>query len=230
MRGPGLAAVLALLVSGCTTTFPEGSRILADVEVGHLAAGERAVQNFTLDRADFLAVGFRTGPGEHVHIALRGPDGALWDTSAEGAQGPCIVRKPLAGGWALEIWPDAFDGELRGGKFTVRAAQGEPPAVLACANDAFPGRGRNVTLLRLDLNLSANETRTEPFDQPWELASLGVRTRGDGTNVTLELAPPGSDFAPPTNASAPPRGTWRLRAVAAADAANLTVAVQGVGV
>lgn len=225
----GLAAVLA----GCTAGFPTGARLLAELQVGNLGPGERASQPFRVEeREGFLFAGMRTGPMEHVHVALRSPGGALYDTASRDRAGACAVREPEPGPWLLEVWADAFDGSLRGGKFTARAAPGEPPGLLPCADEAFPARGRSVTLAARTLNVTASATEEFPFEQPYELAGLAAVARG--ANASALVAAPGGDFVRPEQASSPiAKGTWRARVTVEAPAnaswVSVTIAVQGVG-
>lgn len=234
MRPPLLAALAALL-AGCTSGFPEDTRVVAELEVGDLAAGGAAEHTFTLDApSGYLALGYRTGPGRDVHVALRAPDGTRFDTQAGQPAGPCAIRDPTAGRWGLEVAADLLDGFLRGGKFTVRAGAGLPPALFACVDDRFPGRGRNVTLGVWRLNLSAGEEASFAFELVEDAAALGVVTRPDARNLTVWLMPPGGESVPVDEAPRPPpRGVWHVQARVAAESgaswSNATLAVQATG-
>lgn len=232
MRGAALV-VLAAVLAGCTSGFPSGSQVVTELEVGAVAAGERVVHDFPLPTdAGVVVVGFRVGRAEHVHVLLRGPDGAAYDSHAGAPEQPCAVRA-ARGAWALEVWPDPFDGNLSGGKFTVRTAAEAPPALFPCADDAFPGRGRNVTLAMWDLNLTPGEAFDATFEQPYDLDLLRAAWRGNASNVTVLVTPPGGEAARPENlAAAPARGAWQLRVELPPEALpllNATLALQGVG-
>lgn len=223
-----LVVVVVALLAGCTSSFPDDARQIAELEMGDLAAGDGASTNFTLaSPAEYLLLGFRTGPMEHVHVVLVAPNGTAYDTSDAQRAGPCLVTRPAAGAWRLDVRADAFDGRLGGGKFTVRAGAGEPPALFPCRDAPFPGPGRNVTLRAWTLNLTANETADDAFDQPHDVSALRVALRGEG-NATVLLAAPGGEFAPAADAPMPPPlGTWRVRVVAAdASLQNWTLAIQ----
>ena len=240
--------VVAVLLAGCTASFPDNAPVLAELEVGTLGAGEHATRDVTLpEGAGFLLVGFRTGPATHVHVAFRAPNGTMFDTTAADERaGACVVTTVPAGEWRLDVWPDAFDGELRGGKFTVRAAPGQPPALYACRDARFPAPGRNVTLGVWQFNLTANQTVERSFELPRAAGALQAATR-DGANGTMPanatnatpnttaptvlLAPPGGSFAPATTLDVRTTGTWRVRVTAPLERAldNWTLAVQAVG-
>lgn len=234
MRAAAALAAFAALLAGCTS-FPGSSRIVAEVEVGDLAPGGTAARNFTLPGgADFLFVGYRTGPADHLHVVLRAPSGERFDTAAGNPPAGCAVKAPAPGPWTLEIAADAFDGFMRGGKFTVRAAQGEVPPILPCADDTFPGRGRNVTLAWWSTTLAQGENTTVSFAQPLALDHLEAVALNATANVTLTLTPPGGAAVPPEQAPRPPpEGPWTLQALVPASEPsgllNATLLVRGWG-
>lgn len=227
-------AAAALALAGCASTFPEGSSLLAEVETAELAAGAGLVHNFTLPApAGFVAVGFRTGHAAHVHVVLRAPNGTRYHAAAGDLSQSCALRDAAAGAWGLEVAADAFDGLLRGGKFTVRAASGEPPAILPCTADPFPGRDRNATLAAWRVNLAPGEGARLGFEQALDLQRLQLATRGDVASASLTFFAPDRSAVEVANATNPSRGAWVLQVVAQKDAPtgvwNATVAVQGVG-
>jgi len=165
-------------------SFPQGSHVIAELEVGDLDAGVSVWKNFSLDEpAGFLLVGYRTGAFDGLQVTLRGPDGHVWDTDGADPAGPCAVRAPARGAWSLEVHADAFDGALHGGKFTVRAHPGDPPPLVTCIDEAFPAKGRLVTLALATRSLGAGDNASGPpsgalrFDEPFDLAQLRFAVR-----------------------------------------------------
>lgn len=223
----------AVLLAGCTS-FPGTSQVLGELDVGDLEPGGIAATNVSIDAGwDVLFVGFRTGLMEHVHVVLRAPDGTRYDTATSGTGG-CVVRQPAPGTWGLEVAADALDGNLRGGKFTLRGARGEVPPLLGCADDVFPGAGRNVTLAWWHTTLAPGENTTLGFDQPLDLARLEVAVINATANATLTAAPPGAEPVPIAALPAPPpKGRWSIRvevpATSPTSLLNGTLVVHGWG-
>jgi hypothetical protein len=236
VRQAWAVVVVLAMFAGCTGGFPDDAPVLGELEVGTLAPGEHATRDVDVAPSmGFLLIGFRTGPSLHLHAALRAPNSTLYDT----AEGTCVVTQPAPGTWRLDVWPDAFDGALRGGKFTIRAAQGEPPALFKCRDATFPAPGRTVTVATWTLNLSANASEQHEFEQPYNATRLALATRAapspNETNLTANatsepailLAPPNAMLAPPAPEQAATRGSWRINIAAPPDRAlvNWTLAV-----
>lgn len=221
--------VLAAVLAGCTSGFPGGTVVLTEFEVGELGPGGVAVHNFSLAApVDYVLVGFRTGPSERAHVVLRAPDGTRFDTQAGDPPRPCVVQRPAVGAWAVEVATDALDGHVGGGKFTVRTGSGATAAPFTCADDVFPGRGRNVTLAWFRLDLEPGATGTYGFAQPLDLASLAAGLANATANATVQLVPPTGAPAPGPIA-APPTGDWEARVTAEGRLENATLAVFGLG-
>jgi hypothetical protein len=234
------AVALAALVAGCTSGFPSGARVVASFEVGDLGPDARVVQDFTLAApAGTLTVGFRTGPAQGAHVALRDPTGQRWSTLALQPGGPCAVTHAAAGTWAVEITTDGPAGFLRKGGFTVRADPGPPGPLHPCRDDAFPGPGENLTLAWRNATLAPGANASLDFAHAFDLRALGLtlvrQADADGNATTdvvdLELRDPEGQPLPATVGS-PAAGTWSAHAALAGNATgprNLTLQVWAVG-
>lgn len=201
-------ALIAAMLAGCASSFPASSRVVTEWDLEPLGAGEVRVHEFQLsDAPGLLLVGYRTGPLSGTHIVLRSPGGLRFDTGSE--LGSCVVTGPSPGSWALEVVTDPLDGELRGGKLTVRAAPAPAPATHPCHDDLFPGAGRNATLaLARNVTGEANAT----FDQPLDLREMRALAVGNvsGANLTVTWLGPDDTSVEGERVGDPAKGRWSI--------------------